>query len=119
MNKYREGEIVKVRITAIEKYGVFASIDDEYSGLIHISEITDSFVKSITDFVEIGDVINAKILDASKQKNQLRLSAKNVNGNLYKNKKSGIKETVFGFYLLKSALPNWIKEKMEEINKKF
>ena len=31
--------------------------------------------------------------------------------------KRKIKETVFGFYLLKSALPNWIKEKMEEIRK--
>ena len=29
-----------------------------------------------------------------------------------------LKETVFGFYLLKQALPKWIEEKMEEINKK-
>ncbi len=118
MNKYKEGDVVKAKITSIEKYGAFASIDDEYSGLIHISEITDKFVKSITDFVEIGDIVNVKILDTSKEKNQLKLSAKNVNGDLYKNKKREIKETVFGFYLLKSALPNWIKEKMEEINKK-
>lgn len=118
MDKYKKGDVVKARITAIEKYGAFASLDDEYSGLIHISEITDKFVKNITDFVEIGDIINVKVLDASKNKNQLKLSAKEVNGDLYKNKKTYIKETVFGFYLLKSALPNWIREKMEEINKK-
>lgn len=118
MNKYKKGDVVKARITAIEKYGAFAAIDDEYSGLIHISELTDKFVKNITDFVEIGDIINVRILDASRNKNQLKLSAKEVNGDLYKNKENHIKETVFGFYLLKSALPNWIKEKMEEINKK-
>ena len=118
MDKYKKGDVVKARITAIEKYGAFASLDDEYSGLIHISEITDKFVKNITDFVEIGDIINVKVLDVSKNKNQLKLSAKEVNGDLYKNKKTHIKETVFGFYLLKSAIPNWIREKMEEINKK-
>ena len=118
MNKYKEGDVVKARITAIEKYGAFASIDDEYSGLIHISEITDKFVRDIADFVEIGDVINVKILSVPNLHNQLRLSAKNVNYELQKNKRKKIKETVFGFYLLKTALPNWIQEKMEEINKK-
>lgn len=118
MTKYKKGDVVKARITAIERYGAFASLDDEYSGLIHISEITEKFVRDITDFVEIGDVINVRILDMSKERNQLRLSAKDVNDNLYKSKRKKIKETVFGFYLLKSALPNWIEEKMEEINKK-
>ncbi len=118
MNKYKEGDVVKAKITAIEKYGAFALIDEEYSGLIHISEITDKFVRNITDFFEIGDVINVKILSIPSSHNQLRLSAKNVNEGLQKNKRKKIKETVFGFYLLKTALPNWIEEKMEEINKK-
>ncbi len=118
MYNYKKGDVVKARITAIENYGAFAAIDDEYSGLIHISELTERFVRNITDFVEVGDVINVKILDTSGRKNQLRLSAKDVNKNLYKNKHRKIKETIFGFYLLKNALPNWIEEKMEEINKK-
>lgn len=117
MNEYKKGDVVRAKITAIEKYGAFASIDEDYSGLIHISELTEKFVKDITDYVEIGDEINVKILDYSGLKNQLKLSAKDVNEDLYKNKKNKIKETVFGFYLLKTSLPNWIKEKMEEINK--
>lgn len=117
MSKYKEGDVAKARITAIEKYGAFAAIDDEYSGLIHISEITDKFVRDITDFVEIGDIINVKILSISPEHSQLRLSAKDVNEDLRENKRKKIKETVFGFYLLKTALPNWINKKMEEINK--
>lgn len=118
MVKYKEGDISKARITAIEKYGAFAALDEEYSGLIHISELTDKFVKNITDFVEIGDVINVKILSIPNAKNKLKLSAKNVNGDLYKGKKGKIKESIFGFYLLKLALPEWIDKKMEEISKK-
>lgn len=117
MNKYKEGDVVKARITAIERYGAFAAIDDEYSGLIHISEITEKFVRDVTDFFEVGDVIKVKILLIPKEHNQLKLSAKGVNKGLYENKNKKIKETVFGFYLLKTSLPNWIQEKMKEINK--
>lgn len=118
MKNYKKGDVVKARIIAVEKYGAFAAIDDEYSGLIHISEITDKFVKDIFDFVEIGDEVNVEIMEEFTNKNQLKLSLKRVNEGLDKRKKRKIKETVFGFYLLKSSLPNWIKEKMEEINKK-
>lgn len=117
MNKYKKGDVVKVRITAIEKYGAFAMIDEEYSGLIHISEITEKFVRDITDFIDIGDVIDAKIIDDFMHSNQLKLSIKEVNGNLQNKKNRKIKETIFGFYLLKSALPGWIDEKIKEINK--
>lgn len=118
MFKYKKGDIVSATITAIEKYGAFASIDDEYSGLIHISELTSKYVRDITDFVEIGDVIKVKIIDDFEKTNQLKLSSKDVNDDLYKHKKREIKETVFGFYLLKSTLPKWIDKKMQEINKK-
>lgn len=118
MTKYKKGDVVKARITATTKYGAFASLDDEYSGLIHISEFTEKFVRNITDFVEVGDIINVKVLDITHKRNQLKLSAKDVNDDLYKSKHGKIKESVFGFYLLKLALPNWIEEKIAEINKK-
>ena len=118
MSSYKKGDIVPAKITSIEKYGAFASIDEEYSALIHISEITSDYVRDITDYLEIGDTINVKIIEIPDQKNQLKLSAKGVNENLHKCNRRKIKETVFGFYLLKSALPNWIDEKMKEINKK-
>lgn len=118
MSKYEKGKIYKARVTSIERYGVFASLDEEYSGLIHISELFDGFVKNINELVEIGDIINVRILDCSNKKNQLRLSAKDSGNDFTKNRKSGIKESVFGFYLLKLSLPGWISKKMKEIDKK-
>ncbi len=118
MSKYKEGDVVSATITGIEKYGAFAKLDNEYSGLIHISEITKDYVKEITDYLTIGDVINVKILKLNNANNQLKLSAKNVGNNLNRKSRKKIKETVFGFYLLKSSLPDWIKEKMAEISKK-
>ena len=44
MSKYRKGNIVKATVTGIESYGVFVSFDEYYTGLIHISEISNNFV---------------------------------------------------------------------------
>ena len=57
MSKVKKGRIVRGTVTGIESYGVFVSCDDYYTGLIHISEISHGFVKNITDFVHIGDLI--------------------------------------------------------------
>lgn len=112
-----EGDIVSAKISAIEKYGAFASLDEEYSGLIHVSEITEKYVSDVTDYLNIGDTIKVKIISIPEKHNQLRLSAKGLNDDVIELKRKKIKETVFGFYLLKSALPGWIEEKMKEINK--
>lgn len=111
MSKYCKGKIVQGVVTGIETYGAFVSFDEFYSGLIHISEISHDFVKNITDLVNIGDVINVKILSVDEQQFQLRLSIKNNN---YKNVKNPrivkIKETNSGFKTLATKLPIWIEE---------
>lgn len=117
MTKYMEGDIVSAKISAIEKYGAFASLNEEYSGLIHVSEITEKYVSDVTDYLNIGDTIKVKIISIPEKHNQLRLSAKGLNDDVIESKRKKIKETVFGFYLLKSALPGWIEEKMKEISK--
>ncbi|HOZ53747.1 MAG TPA: S1 RNA-binding domain-containing protein [Bacilli bacterium] len=118
MKNYKKGDVVEATITGIENYGAFAKIDNSYSGLIHISEISDEYINSIHEYIEIDDVVNVKIIDNIDSKNQLKLSIKQANVNIKKNRNTKIKESIFGFSLLKSALPKWIKIKIEEINKK-
>ena len=57
MSKYEKGEIVLGCVTGIEKYGIFVNLDEYYSGLIHISEVSSSFVRYIHDFVKLGETI--------------------------------------------------------------
>ena len=52
MNSIKEKDIIKVKITGIKKYGAFASLDDNYNGLIHISEISYGFVRNINDYLQ-------------------------------------------------------------------
>ena len=79
MEKYKKGDIVKGTITGIEKYGAFIKIDEEYSGLIHISEISEFFVKDINDYVTLGETIKVQIIEIDEKNKQLKISIKNIN----------------------------------------
>ena len=118
MKKYKTGEIVKGKVTGIEDYGIFVSIDDEVTGLIHISEISTAFVRNIADYVEIGEEIQAKVLEYDSKNKKLKLSIKDFDYHMNHNKKNVINETKSGFEGLHNSLDKWIAEKEEEMAKK-
>lgn len=116
MNQYKKGEIVTGCVTGIEKYGIFVSLDEYYSGLIHISEISDFFVKNPADYVYVGETIRALIIDDSDLESyHLKLSIKNIDYKFSKKKMKKIVETTSGFSSLQEALPTWILNKKREI----
>ena len=119
MTKYKKGKIIKGTVSGIESYGAFVKFDEFYTGLIHISEISHGYVKNITDFVSIGDIIYAEILDVDEQATQLKLSIKNINYKPHRIKKyKKIIETNNGFKTLAYKLPRWIENSLEVIKKK-
>ena len=117
MSKFMRGKIIRGTVSGIESYGVFVSCDDYYTGLIHISEISHGFVKNITDFVNVGDIIFVEILDVDEELGHLKLSIKNID---YKKKvqikKKKINETSLGFKTLEYKLPIWIGDALKKIN---
>ena len=116
MDDYKIGSIIKCQVTGIEKYGIFVTVDSWVNGLIHISEVSNGFVKDINDFVKIGEEIYCQILDIDKENSQLKLSIKNIN---YKSVISdkGIQESRLGFLPLKNKLPKWIEEALKTYSK--
>lgn len=108
---YKSGDILMVKVTGIEEYGIFVLVDKEYSGLIHISEISDKFVRNITDYVTIDEEILALVIDCDEQEKRLKLSIKNLD---YKLDGSINPDKEKGFSSLKEQLPIWIKNYKEE-----
>lgn len=117
MSKYKCGEIVTGYVTGIEKYGIFVCIDEKYDGLIHISEITSSYVRNIHDYAKIGEVIRAKVIEDEKDK-QIKLSIKDIDYRIMRKKSTKIEETEKGFSTLIIMLNRWIEDKIQEIAKK-
>lgn len=114
-NKYQVGNIVVGCVTGIEKYGFFVSLDDYYSGLVHISEISDSFVRNINDYVTIGETIKVKIIEFKNDDFHVKLSIKNMDYRVNRRKRAKIVETPAGFSTLSKMLDFWIQNKKEEI----
>ena len=120
MNEIKENDIIRVRITGIQKYGAFASMQNsDYNGLIHISEISYGYVKNIHDFMNVGDAIYAEVLNIDDDNRQIKLSIKDIDY-----KKDGIKlkrmaETKSGFTPLRENLDNWINAKIKQITDDF
>lgn len=118
MSKYEKGKIVKGVVSGIESYGVFVTFDEYYTGLIHISEISHEYVKNITDYVNISDIIYVEILEIDKEMNHLKLSIKNIQYKPQHTKKlKKIIETPNGFKTLAYKLPKWIQKSLETSKK--
>lgn len=60
--QFKEGEIVEGKITGVTSFGVFADIGGGVSGMVHISEISRTYVNDINDFVKVGDTAKMKII---------------------------------------------------------
>jgi len=113
---YQESKIMKGKITGIEPYGIFVELNNKKTGLIHISQISNNFVKNINDYVEINEEIYVKVI-GEESENHLNLSIKEIDYKFGENKKF-IKEEGEGFIPLAEKRPIWIKEKIEEMNNK-
>ena len=118
MQKYYPGAVVNGTVVGIKPYGAFISLEDDISGLLHISEITESFVSDVNKYVQVGQVVKVKILDIDFEEKHAKLSLKAV-----KNKKSrkryNLSEEQFNatkeFRILKEQLPRFIKDALKNI----
>ena len=117
MEKIKKKDIVKATVTGVQKYGAFVSTDD-YNGLIHISEISYGFVRSVNDYLKVGDKIYAEVVDIDDEDNQLKLSIKDIDYKKDGSKLKRMSETKNGFKPLKDNLEIWINEKIREITDK-
>lgn len=57
------GTIVVGKVTKVTEFGAFVELETGETGLIHISEVDRSFVRSVSDFLREEDVVNVKVLD--------------------------------------------------------
>ncbi|MGB4985445.1 MAG: CvfD/Ygs/GSP13 family RNA-binding post-transcriptional regulator [Erysipelotrichaceae bacterium] len=115
---YKIGDIVLAKVIGIQPYGAFVKIDEEYSGLIHISEISEGFVKDVRRYINEDDIVKGKIIDIDEDKKQIRLSIKAVSSLrrhkyfYYHNKM--LPDNEIGFSSIENMLPIWVKERQDD-----
>lgn len=63
-----EGDIVVGKVTGTTNFGAFVSLPDGQSGLIHISELSNSYVEKVEDYVAKDDEVKVKVLSVDGSK---------------------------------------------------
>ena len=117
---YQVGQVVEGKVTGIQPYGAFVSIDEQTTGLIHISEISEGYVRDITSYVQVGDIVRVKIIDFDKDNHQARLSLKALHHGRSRTshkthgRKATLPEMKLGFSSIAAHMDRWIQEAQEE-----
>ncbi|MBQ3136419.1 MAG: S1 RNA-binding domain-containing protein [Clostridia bacterium] len=61
------GAVLEGKITGLTAFGAFVSLPDGKSGMVHISEVSNSFVKDIKDFLKEGQDVKVKVVGISEE----------------------------------------------------
>ena len=70
-----QGAIVEGKVSGITKFGAFVALDGGKSGLVHISEVANSFVNDIREHLQLGQTVKVKVLGISPE-GKINLSIK-------------------------------------------
>ncbi len=74
----KENMILTGTVRNITDFGAFVDVGVKHDGLVHISEMSDKFVKKPTDIVSIGDIVKVKVIGIDFEKQKVKLSMKNI-----------------------------------------
>ena len=69
------GSIQEGKVTGIMNFGAFVSLPGGKSGLVHISEIANTFVKDVHDHLQVGQLVKVKVIEINEQ-GKINLSIK-------------------------------------------
>lgn len=75
--KLEIGSIVEGTVLRVKPFGAIVSIG-EVQGLVHISQVANSFVQDINDHVQAGDIVKVKVLSIDEENNKIALSIRDA-----------------------------------------
>ena len=78
MEDLKEGMILTGTVRNVIDFGAFVDIGVKNDGLVHISEMSDRYVKNPMDIVSVGDVVKVRVIKIDLEKKKVSLSMKNV-----------------------------------------
>ena len=122
-NDYKIGDLVTVTVTGIQPYGVFAALDEETQGLIHISEVKHGYVENVQELFELDEELEVIILDNDEFDGRISLSLRSLQktthhpfSNRKKNPRYG-KASGTGFETIGQKLSLWIDRALSRVEK--
>lgn len=72
----KEGMILTGTVRNVIDFGAFVDIGVKHDGLVHISELSEKFVKNPSDIVSVGDIVKVKVIGIDQERQKVKLSMK-------------------------------------------
>ncbi len=86
-------ELVMCTVTSVQHHSVFCKLDEyDFTGMIHISEVSPGRIRNIRDFVKEGKVIVCKVLSVNREKGHIDLSLRRVTDSQQRGKINELKQ---------------------------
>ncbi len=72
----QENQILTGTVRNVTDFGAFVDVGVKHDGLVHISEMSNGFVKNPSDVVQVGDIVKVKVIGIDKERQKVKLSMK-------------------------------------------
>ena len=72
----KEGMILTGTVRNVIDFGAFVDIGVKYDGLVHISEMSDKYIRNPSDLVSVGDIVKVKVIKIDMDRKKVALSMK-------------------------------------------
>ena len=81
MKDLKEGMVLKGTVRNVIDFGAFVDIGVHQDGLVHVSEMTERFIKHPLEAVSVGDIVDVRVIGVDMKKRRISLSMKGLNRN--------------------------------------
>lgn len=76
----KEGMVLTGTVRNVIDFGAFVDIGVKHDGLVHISEMSDKYIKNPSEIVSVGDVVKVKVIKIDQERQKVGLSMKGIEG---------------------------------------
>lgn len=119
MINYQVGDIVEGTVITIRPFGAIMIFENGSKGLLHISEIANTFIKNIFRYLVVGKTYQVKIIEIAED-GFAKVSMSQISAEEKENyhsqtiKRTPVNESNIDFQALKDKIPKWIEEETKK-----
>ena len=120
--KYEVGQLIIGTVTKVKPFALFMEFEGGVEGLLHISEISDSYIRDIEKYGRVGDQMKVKVVAVDESNGFLRISLKQVPSqeafSTHDNSVRNVPQAgANDFKPLANRLNKWIEQTLQEAEK--
>lgn len=120
MNLPKVGDVAEGAVVKVYPHYAILLFDEGWTGLLHISEISNNYVHNFTSFVTVGNIYQVKVISVDETNQNIKVSLKQMENSDRRKamKRKRIDPSEIDFTALEAKLPEWVKAENAQGEKK-